>query len=615
MLDASLAKVEAADPGALRRPVGVLSGLAATIALSIPLMYFCVFTGLAHFDDEGTLLVGFRSILEGRRMYDDIYSLYGPFYNLAYTFVYDIAGVPLTHTNGRLIALALWVVFCSGLALFLYRLTRSVAAMAAAFVLLVIVSRPLANSPGHPEEISLVLVAVSLLCASGLERRAQPWLLAILGTALASIALIKINFGIYVGSAIVFALLCATRPAWWSRLALALLACAMVALPSIVESFLLAFDWVRYSIISSTCTIAAVLIMALASRPAPRLTGRDWTILIASTLVAGSVIVALILVHGSSPYAVLNAVILQNVTFAKNWYIPSPVGFRGAAIGVISLLACLLARSMRRDVRLARRGEILLALTGLAFVVSALASVAYASRIITYVTPFAWLGLVSADRDAPPSIGRTALCLLAATMSLYPFPVAGHQLNIAAMPTLLIALLVFEDLIARWLPTRLPPALVRAAGGVVLAVALGHFTLRGQADYAAAAPLDMPGAKLIRVPADRLADIRWVHAALATCRNSYSLPGQFSHALWTGKPLVTHLNVNDQLAFLSWRQQQRIVEALARQHDLCVLYNPTLLDFFDRGQIRTNPPLVRYILTHGVEQARRGDMILLRLRR
>jgi hypothetical protein len=611
MLDAGLAKVEIAESAAPRRPAGALPALAAVVALSLPLMYFSVFTGLAHFDDEGTLLVGFQSILDGRRMYDDIYSLYGPFYNLAYAFIYDVVGVPLTHSNGRTIALALWVAFCSGFALFLQRLTRSIALMAAAFVLLVIMSRPLANSPGHPEEISLALVATALLCASALDQQARPWILAILATALASLALIKINFGIYVGSALVFALLCATRPAWWTRLAVAALACAMVALPFVVESFLLAFDWVRYSIVSSTCTIAAVLIMALATRPAPRLTGRDWAIFVATGLAAGIVIVGLMILDGSSPYAILNAVILQNFTFAKNWYIGTPVGFRGAAISILSVCACLFTRFARTDDRLSPHTDTLLTVASTIFVVSTLVSVAHAGRIIIVLTPFCWLGLVR----APASIGRTALCLLAATMSLYPFPVAGHQLNIAALPTLLVALLVLHDLAARDLPAWLSPGPARVAGGAALAALLGFFTIRSAGDYASAAPLQLPGTEHIRVPADRLADIRWANAALRSCRTSYTLPGQFSYGLWAKHRLVTDLNVNHQLAFLSWEQQQRIVDAMAREPDLCVLYDPTLLRFFDRGQIRTNPPLVRYILANGVEEDRRGNLILLRIRR
>lgn len=57
--------------------------LVATL-LAVPFVLFTTFSGMSWFDDEGTLLVGFRSLMEGHRMYDDIYSLYGPLYNAVY---------------------------------------------------------------------------------------------------------------------------------------------------------------------------------------------------------------------------------------------------------------------------------------------------------------------------------------------------------------------------------------------------------------------------------------------------------------------------------------------------------------------------------------------------
>jgi hypothetical protein len=64
--------------------------LVVATVLAAPFVFFSTFTGVSWFDDEGTLLVGFRSLLEGHRMYDDIYSLYGPLYNVVYGLIYVV---------------------------------------------------------------------------------------------------------------------------------------------------------------------------------------------------------------------------------------------------------------------------------------------------------------------------------------------------------------------------------------------------------------------------------------------------------------------------------------------------------------------------------------------
>ena len=62
--------------------------------LAVPFVLFTTFSTMSWFDDEGTLLVGFRSLKEGHRMYDEIYSLYGPLYNAVYGLAYVVLASP-----------------------------------------------------------------------------------------------------------------------------------------------------------------------------------------------------------------------------------------------------------------------------------------------------------------------------------------------------------------------------------------------------------------------------------------------------------------------------------------------------------------------------------------
>ncbi len=127
-------------------------------------------------------------------------------------------------------------------------------------------------------------------------------------------------------------------------------------------------------------------------------------------------------------------------------------------------------------------------------------------------------------------------------------------------------------------------------------------------------PLGLPGTSLIRVDQARADDFRWVTAELSSCESSYSMPGLYSFAFWTGHALPTAMNNNDVLAFIQPAQQEEIVQALSKQPDLCIVYNPALLRFFDRGQIQTDPPLLHCLQTDFAPVAHRDDFIILKRR-
>ena len=131
-----------------------------------------------------------------------------------------------------------------------------------------------------------------------------------------------------------------------------------------------------------------------------------------------------------------------------------------------------------------------------------------------------------------------------------------------------------------------------------LALVIGGFaTLEAVRTYLTGVELGLPGTSFIRVDRQRAEDLRWVTSQLSRCSASYSIPGLYSFSLWTGQALPTTLNVNAQLNLLSLKQQEAIVDALSREADLCVVYNPGILKLFDRGQAAANPPLLKFVST------------------
>ena len=155
--------------------------LLLTGVLFVPLTVVHALDGFFWFDDEGTLMAGFWSLRDGLRMYDDIYSLYGPAYNALYGLIYVGLHVPLTHTDGRLIAAALSLIYTAGFAGVCFMVTRSVAAMVICFLLETVnfgridrVARP----PGGNRSRSTVLLVAPYLLDRTQARRGGvrgPW--------------------------------------------------------------------------------------------------------------------------------------------------------------------------------------------------------------------------------------------------------------------------------------------------------------------------------------------------------------------------------------------------------------------------------------------------------
>src|SRR5262249_39531593 len=99
---------------------------------------------------------------------------------------------------------------------------------------------------------------------------------------------------------------------------------------------------------------------------------------------------------------------------------------------------------------------------------------------------------------------------------------------------------------------------------------------------------------------------------LSRCEAFYTFPGQLSFYIWTGKPNPTGLSVDDQLGLLSQEQQEHIISDLSVHSDMCVLTAPELYQFWDRGQLATDPPLLRYIESNFRPFAMEGPFTLLK---
>jgi hypothetical protein len=277
-------------------------------------------------------------------MYDEVYSLYGPLYNLVYGFIYGPLGAPATHDEGRLIATFFWLVWTAAFSLFCFHLSRSIASALVSFVLLLIWLRPLMGSPGHPQELCLVLIGVSLLLtlllepAAGGEKRKGVALFC-LGAAVAALSLIKINVGVFLGLPLLLVFL---RQSWSAILAsflAPLAAIGLVLLPLAVQAILFDLPWVRAYSAFSVLSIAAACLVYFRVPRSPFVSAWAWIAILAGGALTALLIVGAMMAAGSSLYGILNGVLLQNMYFVRNWYLPLHVGALGLSAASLSLVA------------------------------------------------------------------------------------------------------------------------------------------------------------------------------------------------------------------------------------------------------------------------------------
>src|SRR5262245_13336162 len=231
--------------------VRVLTGFVALLLFAACAAYALaeMFSFFAPWDDQGFLMLTVRHMLRGTRLYDDVPVPYGPVYYLERWLLHGALGVPLTHDAVRLVSALHWLGAALAGGFLAAAMTRDGGFPAAAFALTLAASvlhlRAVANEPGHPQELAVLIVNVSLLAVAACGRARNGLRVAILGAAGAALALTKINLGAMYGVAVIGGLLLDVPRARAARLLRGVLVIAMAAFPLVVVRQHLGEIWVQ----------------------------------------------------------------------------------------------------------------------------------------------------------------------------------------------------------------------------------------------------------------------------------------------------------------------------------------------------------------------------------
>jgi hypothetical protein len=564
-------------------------------------------TSFMLYDDEGYVLLSYREFIAGKRLYDDIFTQYGPFPYVYHGIVSLALPSPLTHMQGRGLTAFHWVgsaLLAGGL---VFRLTRSTLSGLLGCLVTFGLLWQMNSEPAHPGSL-ICLILASYAYVSVTAFQAQHWrLLAIAtGTTASLLVLTKINVGaLFIAGATAAALLVTDWPVRWRRPACLLAGLGLLAVPWGLMGTRLNEPWVLILAIQFSIAVVGLLWITPTHRaewvrPVPP---RCWWAALAALVGGGIIICGVVLLRGTSPEALLRTVLLDPLRHPAHLMIPLrwpalvwPVTLACAAVVALAGLELRRHGELSRPTRLAVIALRLIALAVFILNTRDLLTTPGVGAFTRYVLPLLPVFLIPLRKDG----GRQPLlwaALLALPQILHIYPVAGSQMG---WGTFLFVPLLVVGLHDIWANPDLPfPRLRRWAPRLLLVVGLVQVALlfqTGWERYTTSKPLGLPGAEGIRTESHSRLILRLmtlnasVHADVL-----FSRPGMFSYNIWSGVPTPTTKNATHWFWLLDDSEQAKIVARLQSTPRSAVITSRPLDDFLASIGISTAGPLQSHI--------------------
>jgi hypothetical protein len=574
-----------ADKAAARAKPALLApaiGIAAATAIAAPVAFLAMFSGFQDYDDEGYMLIVLREYARGGRLYDEVYSQYGPAYHQAVSTLFRLLSLDFTHEHGRAVVLVLWLAVAAVCATLTYRLTRNVVITACTQIVVLLALVPLRDEPLHPGEPLALLVAGAVLAGSfvTVPGWCGPAAGAIVGILLGTAVLTKINVGAFAAVSTVFALLGAMprTPLYRTGRAIAAMVFLLVS-PALLGPSAAHPDVRAYLAVM----IASTLGIALAgmgrdgassdARPAMAALGVAF---LGSLSLSG----AWELWRGTSWLGLLDGIVLAPARHPVGFLEPPQLGPWAIPYAALWLTLALVAAFRGPGGSPASR--VVAGLRGPTSVVIGVA-IWLAAADGHWLNPLAigppafWLALTGPS-DAPGSVvGRHLLVATAALQTLHAFPVGGSQVAFGAFLGAPVGALLVSD---GWRSTASALAAKRGwdqrrirlaqtmLGATLMAGALGGVAITARrfiVEYVTGVPLGLPGAERIRVPVAQAALYhRLTNSLVQHCATFVSQPGFNSLYLFTRMEPPTRRNGTAWMLLFDDATQLGIVDRLTR---------------------------------------------------
>lgn len=318
---------------------------------ALPFIFFAAFGDVKPFDDEGTLMITFRELSDGRILYHDMSTLYGPFYYLTIASALNFFNIPLSHDAARFISATFWVCCSFTFAMFAWRLSSSAITRAFALLTALFLLKLFALSALHPQELSFLLIGILLHILIGIEKKPNPIALMLLGAIVGGLLLTKVNLAAFITLPLILGALRTTGDQTWLRPIHGILSAIGLLMPVVLMAPLFRLDWVIWYCVFSEGTILAAL-MVWSSRSIPKtLTIGDWRFAIGGSTLVVLLTIGATMAGGTTAIEILRATVLQNFGLIQNWYNPAPISGVAITATAISTMVAVLYASTRATKR------------------------------------------------------------------------------------------------------------------------------------------------------------------------------------------------------------------------------------------------------------------------
>jgi hypothetical protein len=576
-----------------RRYNWVWQGLIVALAVGLVAIFAFshLFTTFEWWDDEGYFFQIYREFLSGRIPYDQVLSPYGPvtFFGAALVAGFDAANV--THDYFRWAVFFGWMLIVFLIAGVVWRWTGRFTVAVVAFLLVGLRLGNLCRGVGHPQVWIILAVAVLLWLGLDWMYRTDKQSRAFwVGFLMGLIILCKINIGIFVsiGIGLGVSLLLRGRARALAG-GVFITAAAGLGLMMIHTS---SSGADRFFALTYLVSLAATVGIGF-GRPVeqqPSLTCLKW-------LIAGLGICLLSGIGGTLAYgatfpALFGSLIAEPVLFVRSYRSPFLEATRGASILLTAAAIVTIITAFHYRRHAAVRPE-WVGLLKLSVGVGLLCAFSYNQRLaLTGSLLFLWLLIVNVGPISyPPYSNRLLLALLSPLFSLQIFPLAGDQVDWAALLPITAATVLLGDgvncieregymsRIQR--PTRL---LVRGASpllAILLILFGGANAVKRYRGWRGAQSLNLPGTHWLRLtPAEAVRLSATASQLSQNCRTVLEIPGMYSFSLWSGVPSIEEQPINTWPFLWPDKIQKNELPKLRQQSQGCVLVSSDTYQFF-----------------------------------
>ncbi len=574
--------------------------LVLLVLFGIVTAYYRAFSGMANYDDEGTMISWVRQTFSGQPLYDRVVTPYGPLY-FAYEWLAHVPmGIPISNDSVRFVTVFFWVLAVVLVFLLSYKLTASLLVSWGAAILAFGELGFLSYEPAHPQELCIVLLLALALaaCFTGNHIR----LMLIMGALTAAMMLTKINIGIFGVAALAVAMIYSTnRTLLWSA-ARGIAIFAALALPVALMSGLFPQPWVVRFCALVTLSLAAALAAASRIDSNVRLGIRDFVAAVLGFTASLALISSFALARGSSIAGMIDSLILgPRKFFGPAWFMDAPIATWGIYWSILCVLLAWGAVTGRSKADF-------VALLKLAFagIVVAGCVTGHRAALMNLTPPLLWLIVIPTDAATPDPAGkfsRIVLLLISVFQFLYAFPVAGSQVPFTEICPIVVAAVCFADALRQievHLPLTRVPAfrrIVTVAASLILLSVCGVTSWRAVRLYHSEAPLHLRGATRIHLPSDVA---RALHEMVGltqanACSTLVTLPGMLSFDTWTGLHSPSGLKGGNWAIAMDDTSQESVARQLSVDAHACVILNTDRVKLWDTRPGALSGPMLQFI--------------------